>query len=211
MNEVFDEKFILRAGQRQADFRLYNAIYSKLLEMVEEAKFFYNISAVQTVLLQQDFTKADCIMAPLTLHKTNNIEGVLKNIKGKLNRKGLFVGNFFGLENLRELGELLASEDAKIIGQPLVRMLPLLEIKTIGGLLQKAGFKNVMVFNEEICFDFANLKEALQFLQKSGEANCLMLRERSLLNGNVLKKYIESFKNPITLKFDVCFFSCLNS
>ena len=214
MKEIFDDAFKVKSLAKHTDFTLFNSIYNILLESLEDAKFFYSINPQSSTILKNanlnESWKADAIFCPQFLHKLNNIEGVLKNVKSKLNEGGIFLGNFFGLANLKELGELLATEDVKQIGQPLHRMLPLMDIKTVGGLLQGAGFSRVVVSNEILEFEFKNLKEALYFLQKSGEANCLKLRDKTLLSGNVLKKYIASFQNPFTLKFDVCFFSCLN-
>lgn len=210
MQEIFDSKFIASKKSKQTDFRLYEAVYNTLLEAVEDAKFFYGINPKKIALLNEGDEGADCILAPLSLHKQNDITNALKQIKAKLNKNGLFAGNFFGLNNLQELGELLAKEDVKHIGQPLHRMLPLMDIKTVGGLLQGAGFSQIVASNEVIEFEFTSLKEALHFLQSSGESNSLKLRDKTLLGGNVLKKYIASFQNPFTLKFDVCFFSCLN-
>jgi hypothetical protein len=218
MQEIFDSQFILKQEVKIRDFALKMQIEALLLEAFSDAKFFYRIEPKEEVHLSfQDLGNleeackgADAIFAPLVLHKTNNIDDVLSRLKNCLNKNGILLGNFFGLGNLQELGELFAKEDFKRCGMPIPRMLPLMEIKTVGAILQKAGFKNIVVASEEIEFEFANLKEALIFLKHSGESNCLKMRDKTLLSGNILKKYLDTYKNSIKLKFDVCFFSCLN-
>ena len=217
MQEIFDTKFILNAKQKQRDFALQMQVEALLQEALLDAKFFYGIEPENEVHLSyQDLMNlgeikdADVIFAPLILHKANNIDGVLNSLKKSLNNKGILLGNFFGLNNLYDLGALFANEDAKRCGMPIQRMLPFMDIKTVGSILQKAGFKNIVVASEEVEFEFPSLKDALKFLQKSGEANCLNMRDRSFLGANILKKYIENYQNPFILKFDICFFSCLN-
>jgi hypothetical protein len=217
MQEIFDVDFILKAKAKQTDFALQMQVDALLQEALLDVKFFYGIEPKDEVHLSyQDLLKldeiepSDVIFAPLVLHKANDIDGVLKALRGRLNEKGVLLGSFFGLNNLHELGVLFAEEDVKRCGMPIQRMLPLIDIKTVGGILQKAGFKNIVVASEEIEFQFSNLKQALEFLKKSGEANCLKMRDRSFLGANILKKYVENYQNPFILKFDVCFFSCLN-
>jgi hypothetical protein len=217
MQEIFDTKFILNAKNKQQDFVLQMQVEALLQEALLDAKFFYGIDpenevhlSYQNLMNLDEIKSVDAIFAPLILHKANNIEGVLTSLKKSLNNTGILLGNFFGLGNLHDLGVLFANEDAKRCGMPIQRMLPLMDIKTVGSILQKTGFKNIVVASEEVEFEFANLKDALKFLQKSAETNCLNVRDKTFLSGNVLKKYIEKYQNPFTLKFDICFFSCLN-
>ena len=140
----------------------------------------------------------------------NNIEDYFKQVQELLKENGFFIGTFFGLNNLRELGEVLAEEDIKICGQPLQRMLPLMDIKTIGMLLSKAGFKKVVVQSLEFEFGEKTLPSAFQLLRAMGEGNVLKMRDKSFFSGNVLKKYLEKYEKNIKVTFDVCFFSCFS-
>jgi NADH dehydrogenase [ubiquinone] 1 alpha subcomplex assembly factor 5 len=236
MQEIFDLKSIIMQGEKRKDFRLYHAISEILAEDLEESFLIYKkklqkalnlngkdgflpdllkkqgIETREVNIFEADFQeisdKFDLILAPLFLHKTNNIKGVLMDIKTLLLSGGMFVGTFFGLSNLQDLGILLSNEDISICGQPLQRMLPLVDIKTIGNMLSEAGFKSPVVYSFPVSFEFENLKQGLYFLKNSGEGNVLKIREKSFLSGNVLKKYLEKYKNSITLEFEICFFSC---
>jgi hypothetical protein len=236
MQEIFDLKAIIMQEEKRKDFRLYNAISEILAEDLEESFLIYRkklqkalnlngkdgflpdllkkqgIETREVNIFEADFQeisdKFDLILAPLFLHKTNNIKGVLKDIKNLLLNGGMFVGTFFGLSNLQDLGILLSNEDISVCGQPLQRMLPLMDIKTIGNMLSEAGFQSPVVYSFPVSFEFENLKKALYFLKDSGEGNVLKMREKSFLSGNVLKKYLEKYKNSIILEFEICFFSC---
>lgn len=214
MQEIFDTAKILK--QTRVDFSLYEKVNEVLQECVEDAKFIYSFGP--TSFLTLDFLqnlamiegRFDVISAPLFLHKMNNIEDYFKQVKGLLNENGFFIGTFFGLNNLRELGEVLAEEDIKICGQPLQRMLPLMDIKTIGMLLSKNGFKKVVVQSLELEFGEKTLPSALKFLRDIGEGNVLKIRDKTFFSGNVLKKYLEKYEKNIKVTFDVCFFSCFS-
>jgi NADH dehydrogenase [ubiquinone] 1 alpha subcomplex assembly factor 5 len=236
MQEIFDRKAILKQEGGQKDFRLYHSISKILAEDLEESFLIYkkklqkalnlntkdgflpdllkkqSIETREVNIFEADLNeisdKFELILAPLFLHKANNIKVVLKDIKNLLLSGGMFVGTFFGLSNLQDLGILLSNEDVSICGQPLQRMLPLVDIKTIGNMLSEAGFKSPVVYSFPVSFKFENLKEALYFLKDSGEGNVLKMREKSFFSGNVLKKYLAKYQNSITLEFEICFFSC---
>jgi len=226
MQEIFDENKIKINYEKQTDYTLYEEICKIIIDDVKDIIFIHNLQPKlgfnlnpQNNFFEENFKefeisttqkgKFDYICAPLLLHKVNNLDLFLNNIKSKLNQNGIFCGNFFGLNNLQELGALLATEDISLCGQPLQRLLPLIDIKTVGMILQKNGFKNIAVSSISLSFEFENLKQALKFLKDNGESNCFKLREESLLAGTLLKKILAKYQKNITLKFDVCFFSCL--
>lgn len=213
MQEIFDEAKVLKEIKRQKDFTLLNLVMEELGEMLEEAKILYALKPNKRPLvlkpLQNVNETEDVILAPLVLHKTNNIEVKFAEIKNRLSINGIFIGTFFSLNNLKELFTELAKQDATLCGQPIPRSLPLMDIKTIGMLLNNAGFKNPIVFTQNFEFTFKNLKDALYFIKHNGEANCLKLREGSFLAGSILKKTLANYKKNVTLNFEICFFSCL--
>ena len=226
MQEIFDERKIIINAKRQTDYTLYEEICKIIIDDVKDVTFIHNLHPKlgvnlnpQNNFFEENFKafeisktkegKFDYICAPLLLHKVNNLDLFLNNIKARLNSNGIFCGNFFGLGNLQELGTLLAEEDISACGQPLQRLLPLIDIKTVGMILQKNGFKNIAVSSIPLSFEFESLKQALHFLKENGESNCFKLREGSLLSGSLLKKILEKYQKNITLGFDVCFFSCL--
>ena len=185
MQEIFDKKAILKNEKGQVNFDLFHEISTNLVADLPDTFFIFKqnpktalnlnkkdgflteilnkmdiltteVNFFETILAEIT-EKFPLVLAPLCLHKAENIKEVLIQIKSLLTENGIFVGNFFGLSSLEELGILLASEDISICGQPLQRILPLMEIKTIGMLLSGAGFKNVVVQNVPISFNFANL------------------------------------------------------
>lgn len=230
MQAIFDENKILRCESERTNFVLFESICEHFLDIIEDIFFIYNINPTEILDLKpqnhylaqilnpkgikvftdiEKFEKWNFIASILNLHKTNNIIKSLTKIKDILNVNGLFIGTFFGLNNLQKLGELLAQEDIKIIGRTLPRMLPLTDIKTVGTMLTSAGFKNTVIQSVQFVYSFQTLKEALIFLKQMGETNCFKARDDTLLGGNVLKKILANHGALITLEFEVYLFSCL--
>lgn len=226
MQEIFDTEKIKINKLKQSDYTLYDEICKIILDDLEDVIFIHNLTPKRGLNLnpQNNFFTENCkhfevtnikegrfdyICAPLLLHKMNNLDLFFTDIKQNVNPNGIFCGTFFGLENLRELGEELAKEDIKLIGQPLQRLLPVIDIKTIGMMLQKNGFKNIAVSSSTLTFEFNNLKQALQFIKNNGESNCFKMKNQSLLAGNVLKKILAKQSESVIINFDICFFSCL--
>lgn len=236
MQEIFEKSAILINEAKQTDFKLFHQVSDVIIETLEETLLIYGkvltkalnlnkkdgyfsqkliakgISAKDLEFfntdLKEEKEKFPLILAPLCLHKVSNINETMIEIRELLNEKGIFIGTFFGLGNLEELGKLLASEDIKICGQAMQRLLPLIDIKTIGSILTKAGFKNIVIETIPISFEFESLKSALQFLKNSGEGNVLKVREKSFISGSVLKKYVDNFAKITNIQFELSVFVC---
>lgn len=226
MQLIFDEKKIAKQHLSQTSFILYKAICKIFQEDLKDILFIYQLKPatfidlnpidgtmkriLEGISINEAENNADIICSFMNLHKMNNIGEYLKKIKNKLNKKGIFVGNFFGISNLSSLGKLLAENDMKCKNFPFQRMLPLIDIKIFGSMLQKAGFSCPVIHSISFEQEFQNLKEALSFLKKEGETNCLKNRDHTLISSLPLKKLLEIFDKHVKLEFDICFFSCLS-
>jgi SAM-dependent methyltransferase len=224
MQEIFHSNTVFLLEKRQTDFTLYEEICDLIFEDIETIRPIYQLPPLKTFLdlnpkngyfkslfseITEDEKNPDIISCILKLHKTNKINEVLKEIKALLKSGGMFVGTFFGVENLLEVRELIGKLDIKLSGRAFPRFLPVIDIKTIGMMLQSVGFKNVVVSSLKLEYKFNNLHEGLKFLKKNGETNCLTMRDFTFYSGNILRKNLENYSKEVILSFDVCFFSCL--
>lgn len=229
MQELFDEKKNLLNYAKQTSTTLYEKVCDILISELEDIKLIYNLNnnnttlnthilsssqeIMQSKLMQIGHTFANnqmhnYIFSPLYLHRQNNLNAVLSNVSKILAPKGLFMGTFFGVNNMLSLGQLLANEDAKYTTKQIARMMPLLDLQNIGKMLLTAGFENVVVQSTTLNFNFQSLKEALYFIKDNGESSSFKFKEQSLLSGNILKKTLDNFKYPVNLELDICVFSC---
>jgi SAM-dependent methyltransferase len=82
----------------------------------------------------------DLVIHGLGLHWANDPVGQLIQCRRALRPDGLFLGVTFGGQTLHELRSSLAQAEAALFGGLSPRVLPMGEIRDLGGLLQRAGF-----------------------------------------------------------------------
>ena len=126
------------------------------LEMVNRT--FTEASGVAAFphLLRQDFAEArivadtdtldltplssDFVFHAMALHWANDPVGQLIQCRRALKPDGLFLGVFLGGQTLRELRACLGQAESEITGGLSPRILPMVDVRDAGGLLQRAGF-----------------------------------------------------------------------
>lgn len=82
----------------------------------------------------------DLIIAPFTLHLVNDLPGTLTQIRTALAPDGLFMATLPGGDSLHELRHALIAAETELRGGAAARIAPFSDIRTLGGLLQRAGF-----------------------------------------------------------------------
>ncbi|MFY8147240.1 MAG: methyltransferase domain-containing protein, partial [Rhodobacter sp.] len=82
----------------------------------------------------------DLVIHALCLHWANDPVGQLVQCRRALRPDGLFLGVLFGGQTLAELRACLAEAEVAVTGGLSPRVLPMAEIRDLGGLLQRAGF-----------------------------------------------------------------------
>lgn len=195
MQEVFSDSFVLNQNER------YKNAENPLLELVKREM------EEDFLILEATTGKVPTKLSLLELHKTNNVKTHILNIKSQLKVGELFYGTFFGSENLYDLQNLFVEAELRVYGGFSPRFLPTIEIKTAGMLLQNCGFSGIVVDSRKFKITFQNIKECLNFIRKSREANCLLSRDtriRRKLFSDILDKYNGEF----TCTFDILFFWC---
>ena len=82
----------------------------------------------------------DMVIHALALHWANDPVGQLVQCRRALRPDGWFIGLMFAGQTLHELRACLAQAEAEVTGGLSPRVLPMGEIRDLGGLLQRAGF-----------------------------------------------------------------------
>ena len=82
----------------------------------------------------------DLVVHGLALHWANDPVGQLVQCRRALRPDGWFIGLMFAGQTLHELRACLAQAEAEVTGGLSPRVLPMGEIRDLGGLLQRAGF-----------------------------------------------------------------------
>jgi len=121
----------------------------------------------------------DLVYSVLGLNTVNDIPGTFKQIYDSLKQNGLFISAFWGHDTLHPLAEGLAHADEKILGGLYQRIFPFCDIKTLGSLLQRAGFSMPMADQEKIVKEYTNIDYLLNDIRSFNENNNLSSRPKT--------------------------------
>ena len=120
----------------------------------------------------------DNIISFMALHHTNDIFGYLRSCYRLLKPDGLFLAIFLGEESLIELRHTLAEAEHRVCGGYNPRVAPMLDIKTAGSLLQKAGFSMPMADRQRLAFHYNDFFALCRDLRGMGLGNTMTLRQK---------------------------------
>ena len=128
----------------------------------------------------------DLVMSSLSLHWINDLPGVLTQINNILKPDCPFIGAMLGGDTLFELRTSLQLAEQERRGGMSPRVSPLADVRDVGGLLQKAGFKMLTVDVDDIVVDYPDTFALMQDLQAMGEGNAVLGREMGAIQRDVL-------------------------
>ncbi|OAA67144.1 methyltransferase type 11 [Niveomyces insectorum RCEF 264] len=128
----------------------------------------------------------DLVLSSLSLHWTNNLPGVLAQIKRLLKPDAPFLGAMLGGDTLFELRTSLQLAEQERRGGLSPHMSPLADVRDVGGLLQRAGFSMLTVDVDDIVVDYPDTFALMADLQAMGESNAVLGREMGALGRDLL-------------------------
>ena len=121
----------------------------------------------------------DLIVHALALHWANDPVGQLVQCRRALRPDGMFLGIMFGGQTLAELRSALAQAETRVTGGLSPRVLPMGEIRDLGGLLQRAGFALPVADSAARLVSYRDTRHLMQDLRAMGEGNALASRLRT--------------------------------
>jgi SAM-dependent methyltransferase len=136
----------------------------------------------------------DLIVSALALHWTNDLPGTLIQIRRVLKPDGLFLAVLLGGETLTELRQCLAEAETEIEGGLSPRLSPFIEVRTMGSLLQRAGFALPVTDIDRLTVRYGNLFDLFRDLRKMGATNALTERSRKPLRRATLARAIDLYE-----------------
>lgn len=142
----------------------------------------------------------DLVIHALSLHWANDPVGQLVQARHALRPDGLFMGFLFGGQTLHELRACLAQAEAEVTGGLSPRILPMGEIRDLGGLLQRAGFALPVADSFTKTVHYRDALHLMQDLRAMGEGNALADRLRRPTRRAVIARaamlYAETYALP---------------
>lgn len=128
----------------------------------------------------------DAVMSSLSMHWINDLPSFLAQINNILKPDAPFIAAMFGGDTLFELRTSLQLADTERRGGVSPHVSPLADVRDMGGLLQKAGFKMLTVDVDDIIVDFPDTFALMRDLQSMGESNAILGREAGGIKRDVL-------------------------
>lgn len=173
------------------------------LELPEAVAFFKlkKTTQITNIRRQSDIfppsiTNQNAIIALLTCHAVNDLVGYFVQIKNALCEDGVFIASFFGENNITLLKNAFVTAELEITKGCHNRFYPIIDIRTLGGLLQRAGFTLPVADSENYTVHYKDVKTIIQDMRGMGESNCLMNPSVSLRR-DVYTQALENLKNAV--------------
>ena len=128
----------------------------------------------------------DLVLSSMSLHWINDLPSVLTQINNCLKPDAPFIAAMSGGDSLYELRGSLQLAEQDRLGGIGTHTSPLADVRDVGNLLTRAGFKLLTVDVDDIIVDYPNVFALMTDLQAMGEANAALRREPGGLNREVM-------------------------
>ena len=128
----------------------------------------------------------DAVFSSLSIHWINNLPSLLAQVNEILKPDCPFIAAMFGGDTLFELRTSLQLADLERRGGVSPHVSPLADVRDVGGLLNKAGFKLLTVDVEDIVVEYPDTFALMRDLQAMGENNAILHRELGPMSRDVL-------------------------
>lgn len=122
----------------------------------------------------------DLVVHSFALHWADDPVGQMAQSRLAMKPDGMFLAVMFGGATLQELRTSISEAESRITGGLSPRVLPMADLRDLGGLLDRAGFALPVADNRKITVRYPSLKKLTQDLRGMGETNALVGRKRTL-------------------------------
>ena len=156
----------------------------------------------------------DLAVSALALQFANDLPGVFAQVRRGLKPDGLFLAAMIGGDTLIELRQAFAAAESERDGGISPRVAPVIDVRDLGALLQRAGFALPVTDSDRLTVRYDNAFALMRDLRRMGATNVLVERRRVPLRRATLLRvaeiYAERFSDPdgrIRATFDILWLS----
>lgn len=122
----------------------------------------------------------DLVVHAFGLHWADDPVGQIVQSRLALRPDGLFLGVMFGGATLHELRAALAEAETRMTGGLSPRVVPMADMRDLGGLLQRAGLALPVADSRKLTVRYRDLATLVHDLRGMGETNALASRHRAI-------------------------------
>lgn len=136
----------------------------------------------------------DLVIADHCLHWTNDLPGVLIQLRRSMRPDGLFLGSMFAGSTLLELRECLMTAESALRGGVTPRVSPFVDVRDAGNLLQRAGFALPVADTDVFVMEYDGLSDLFTDLRQMAETNAIYERFKGLTTTHLFETTEEIYK-----------------
>lgn len=116
----------------------------------------------------------DLVISNLALQWVNDLPGCLLQIKSSLKPDGLLLASLIGGDSLLDVRACLMQAELEITGGAVPRLIPTIELRTMGDLLQRAGFALPVIDRSFVTVTYPDLLALLRDLKGMGAGGSVL-------------------------------------
>ncbi len=135
----------------------------------------------------------DLVLSLLGFHWVNDLPGALVQLRRALRPDGLMLAAMLGGDTLHELRAAFLEAESAVEGGVSPRVSPFVDVRTAGGLLQRAGFALPMVDVDSLTVTYENAFALMRDLSGMGEANALAERRTGFTRRTTILAMAEAY------------------
>jgi SAM-dependent methyltransferase len=135
----------------------------------------------------------DLVVSALALQFVNDLPGVLAQIRRALQPDGYFLAATIGGDTLTELRQSFTEAEVALDGGLSPRVIPMLDLRDAGALLQRAGFALPVTDVDRVTVRYDNMFDLMRDLRRMGATNMLTDRRRTPLRRATLMRAAEIY------------------
>lgn len=135
----------------------------------------------------------DLVISALALQFVNDLPGVLAQVRRALQPDGYFLAATVGGDTLTELRQSFADAEVALDGGLSPRVIPMLDLRDAGALLQRAGFALPVTDVDRVTVRYDNMFALMRDLRRMGATNMLAMRRRAPLRRATLMRAAEVY------------------
>lgn len=128
----------------------------------------------------------DALFSVLDLHSVNDVPGALIQMRRALKPDGLLLGCLFAGGTLGELRQSWLAAEEAVTGGVTPRVAPMIDVRELGGLLQRAGLALPVADLDRTIVRYADAISLVHELRELGLSNTLIGRSRTPVSRRLL-------------------------
>lgn len=142
----------------------------------------------------------DLVISLLGLQVENDVPGVMVQMRRALRPDGLMLAVMLGGETLKELRLALTEAETELYGGASPRVLPFVDVRVAGALLQRVGFALPVTDIQTLTVRYASALELMRDIRGMGGQNALHARSRKPASRRFFQRvaqvYAQKFSDP---------------